>query len=159
MVSFRKQLGFTLMELMIVVGIMAILAMAAIPAYQGYLATSRVNTHFQNYEEARRFIAAECSKALAGGVRVDVITTLNSNGNKLAPGNTGGVPAFADAADQNDPEGQVIITGLNNDGTVEPGNDVTVSLGTAAVGATNDQYPGSDGTNMPPASIINCASN
>lgn len=161
-----NQKGFTLMELMIVVAIMAVLTMAAIPSLQNYLATTRLNVHLNNYEEAQRFIAAECSKAVAGGVRTPVVATLNGNGTKTAPGN-GADPlatAFAATANATDASGQVIITGLTDD-LVEPGSDVTVSLGTAAKGATAGQYPGgTDGADgaagtMPAASTINCASN
>lgn len=161
MSAFRKQHGFTLMELMIVVGIMAILAMAAIPAYQGYLATTRGNTHFQNYEEARRFVAAECAKVSAGGVPAGVTATLNNNGQKLAPGNTA-VPAFIAGTAANVQPGQVGIAGLTNDFVV-PGTNVTVSLGNSpANGVPITQYPGfvpGPPAAMPQASTIICASN
>lgn len=156
--TLRKQLGFTLMELMIVVGIMAILAMAAIPAYQGYLATTRGNTHFQNYEEARRFVAAECAKAAAGGAKAKVVATLNNNGEKQAPGNLT-QPAFAAVARDSVAAGQVGITGLTNDEVV-PGTNVVVSLGAnPANGVDVSTYPGHDGTNMPKDTTILCASN
>ena len=159
MVSFRKQQGFTLMELMIVVAILAILTMAAIPSLQNYLATSRMNVHLNNYEEAKRFVAGECAKAVAGGIRTQVVATLNSNGTKTAPGNTVNAPAFAATANSTDSSGQIIITGLTSD-LVVPGTNVTVSLGTVPVsGATTAQYPGGTATSMPSASTINCASN
>ena len=153
--------GFTLMELMIVVAIMAVLTMAAIPSLQNYLATSRLNVHLNNYEEAQRFVAGECSKAVAGGLRVAVVATLNGNGQKRAPGNTADpvANAFATTANPTDSSGQVIITGLTGD-LVVPGTDVTVSLGTLPVtGATTAQYPGGTAAAMPTASTINCASN
>jgi len=153
-----KQDGFTLMELMIVVAIMAVLTMAAIPSLQNYLATSRLNVHLNNFEEAQRFIAGECSKAIAGGVRTPVVATLNGNGKKYAPGNVSNAPAFADTTPSGDAAGQVIITGLTGD-LVEPGTDVIVSLGTAAEGATSEQYPGGTATAMPTDSTINCATN
>jgi len=153
-----RQDGFTLMELMIVVAIMAVLTMAAIPSLQNYLATSRLNVHLNNYEEAQRFIAGECSKAIAGGVRTAVVATLNGNGKKYAPGNVSNSPAFADTTAAADPAGQVIITGLTSD-LVVPGTDVTVSLGTPAEGAASEQYPGGTATAMPTDSTINCATN
>lgn len=152
-----KQDGFTLMELMIVVAIMAVLTMAAIPSLQNYLATSRLNVHLNNYEEAQRFVAGECSKAIAGGTKVKVVATLNSNGKKKAPGNDTGADAFASSA-ATDASGQVVITGLTDD-LVVPGTDVKISMPTAAKGATSDQYPGGTTTAMPSESTINCASN
>lgn len=158
MVMRNKYSGFTLMELMIVVGIMAILAMAAIPVYQGYLATTRGNTHFQNYEEARRFVAAECAKAAAGGAKSNIVAILNNNGEKKAPGNTT-QPAFVAAARASVLAGQVGVTGLTNDQVV-PGTNIVVSLGAnPASGVAVTQYPGHDGTNMPSDTTLICASN
>jgi len=155
----RKQSGFTLMELMIVVAILAILTMAAIPSLQNYLATSRLNIHLNNYEEAKRFVAGECAKAVAGGIRTQVVATLNNNGQKTAPGNSVNAPAFATTANATDSSGQVLITGLTSD-LVVPGTNLTISLGNVPVsGATKDQYPGGTATAMPSASTINCASN
>lgn len=154
-----KQNGFTLMELMIVVAIMAVLTMAAIPSLQNYLATARLNVHLNNFEEAQRFVAGECSKAIAGGTKINIVETLNGNGKKYAPGNDTDAPAFAtpDTA-STDASGQVLIDGLESD-QVKPGTDITISLGTAATGATPDQYPGGTETDMPGESTINCASN
>lgn len=51
--SNTRSVGFTLIELMTVVAIVAILAAVAIPAYQGYVARSRVSAALSEITSAR----------------------------------------------------------------------------------------------------------
>ncbi len=114
--SHRKtSSGFTLIELMIVIGVISVLSALAIPAYRSYIETANMARVAANFEEAVRAASNVFAKdktlvaigipASAPSDAVGWIALLNISGVQ-APG---GGPAFIDKKDGNDTTGAIGI--------------------------------------------------
>ncbi len=84
----NKQQGFTLIELMIVVAIIGILAAIALPAYQDYIARSKVTEAMTTLDAAKVSVAEYASSmgsdALTAADAATVGVTLPQNANYVS---------------------------------------------------------------------------
>ncbi len=58
--------GFTLLELLVVIGVVGILVAVGVPAYQGHLASAKVKAAETNFQRMNNFILAEIAKCNLG---------------------------------------------------------------------------------------------
>jgi type IV pilus assembly protein PilA len=127
--STKNKKGFTLIELMIVVAIVAILAAIALPAYQDYIARSQLTEGLN----------------LAGGLKLDVAEFYENTGAHCGSNTECSAPVATDIKGKYVSQVEVIAGGI-----------IVASMKTAGIskcaqGKTISLIPNSPGDNLPVA--------
>ncbi|WP_411851930.1 pilin [Stenotrophomonas sp. LGBM10] len=110
----KNQKGFTLIELMIVVAIIAILAAIALPAYQDYLVKSRVSEVMLAASSARTTVSEAAAADTANATAMPGTVDIESQSSKYVSGvayANGRITATGRALGGTTPTGTIILVG------------------------------------------------
>ena len=131
----KRTQGVTLIELMIVVGIIGILAAIVIPAYNGYISQARVTIAASNVETAFHLVQNEFAKASDSsnfvGVNADALVAILNQGGKKAPfpNNAGNVvDAYASSVTATNYSQVFLVSSVGAGVDLTTGDSITITM-------------------------------
>ncbi|MGH8158709.1 MAG: pilin [Rhodanobacter sp.] len=136
----KMQKGFTLIELMIVVAIVAILAAIALPAYQDYLVKSRVSEAMVLADGLKVVVAENAANGASLALGANLVTAANSTQNVATTliDNTSGVITVQTTAKAGG--GTVILTPTSGGAALNSPNIPAAIISWACHGSTQQKY-------------------
>ena len=140
----RKETGFTLIELMVTIALMALFAVFAIPAMNGFVERQRINSTLSNYTNALTFARNEAIRqnlpVVVCGAQISSAGQLSGCSTGSSPNWSEGLFVFGDVDKNQTYSASGAITDVNIRVVQSPnrsGTDDRVSINSNARTATN----------------------
>jgi len=134
------QKGFTLIELMIVVAIIAILAAIALPAYQDYLVRSRVSEAMVLADGLKAAVAENAASGVSLNKGVTLVTTPTPNVTSTAVNAGNGTITVVMTAKSGGAGNNVVLTPTADAGALVSGTPPTGIIRWACTGTVLQKY-------------------
>ncbi|MDP1540719.1 MAG: pilin [Moraxellaceae bacterium] len=125
-IYFSHQAGFSLIELMIVIAIIAVLSAVAVPQYQDYMTRAKWTVNLTEVEQVKLAVT-DCLYAEGGQV------TACDTSEKLGFGNTLTAPSHASSINISSNANSIALAVIGNPSAADCRIDITANVASGAV--------------------------